>query len=47
MLRRFGERELISISDVTDLVIQQREIIRADPANLKTPIERVYPRRTG
>ena len=41
-LRRYGEREPISIEDVTPFVLQQRENLQGRFENLLIPAERVY-----
>lgn len=41
-LRRFAERDLISIEDITPFVVEQRLVLQGDSGRLQTPEERVY-----
>lgn len=42
VLRRFGEQEVISVTDITDFVNEQRVHALSDFSQLMTPRERVY-----
>jgi uncharacterized protein DUF4291 len=42
LLEQFGKRELTEVIDLTLEVAEQRELLIADIAKLKTPTERVY-----
>jgi hypothetical protein len=41
-LRRYGEKDLISVEDITAFVVEQREHLGDDFRKLITPAERVY-----
>jgi hypothetical protein len=46
MLRRYGQREVVAIEDISDFVAEQRERAKAGAELLQTPREEVYiPRR--
>jgi len=42
MLRRYGEREVLSITDITDFVATQRRHVEDDVSLLEVPSESVY-----
>jgi Domain of unknown function (DUF4291) len=42
MLRRYGEREVLSITDITDFVATQRRHVEGDVSLLEVPSESVY-----
>jgi hypothetical protein len=42
MLRRYGEREVLSITDITDFVANQRRHVEGDISLLEVPSESVY-----
>lgn len=42
VLRRYGEREILSIEDFTPFVGEQALIFRRAPEELRVPVERVY-----
>ncbi len=41
-LRRYGEHDVLSITDITPFVVEQREMIPNEIHRLQTPMERVY-----
>ena len=43
MLEEYGRRQLLEITDMTELVSEQRQLLRkSGVAELKTPSERTY-----
>jgi hypothetical protein len=47
MLRRYGEREVLSITDITDFVANQRRHVEGDISLLEVPSESVYVPEVG
>jgi hypothetical protein len=47
MLRRYGEREVLSITDTTDFVANQRRHVEGDISLLEVPSESVYVPEVG
>jgi hypothetical protein len=41
-LRRYGTTELMSVTDITDFVVEQRNHLNDDFSNLDVPAEQVY-----
>jgi hypothetical protein len=47
MLRRYGQREVLSITDITDFVATQRRHVEGDISLLEVPSESVYVPEAG
>lgn len=41
-LRRYGTTELLSVTDITDFVAEQRAHVDGDPSLLRVPYQQVY-----